>query len=301
LANQDARLPYFNRFDNDGVICCNTTLTSGAPSAHANYNAVQTKLTEHLNNGLTINANYTWSKAMNNSATYFVWSPSSTYSRNDLNRTNVFNLYGVYDLPFGKNQKFLSSSNRLLNYAVGGWEISGNTTWMSGLPFTPTYAECSSDQDVDDNSSDGVLCRPNGSALNFPLSASSFNTATHSVRYFTPVAPLTNNGTTSGPFTRPAFGQFGNIGRNSFVGPREFMADATLVKNFPITERVKGQFDFQAFNVFNHPALGIPTEGNETNGPCIDCALSSGTVGQIIGLDPNVNMRQLAFALRVLF
>ncbi len=140
LANQDARLPYFNRFDNDGVICCNTTLTSGAPSAHANYNALQTKLTQRFNNGLTINANYTWSKAMNNSATYFVWSPSSTYSRNDLNRTNVFNIYGVYDLPFGKNQKFLNSNKRLINYAIGGWEISGNGSWMSGLPFTPTYA-----------------------------------------------------------------------------------------------------------------------------------------------------------------
>ena len=301
LANQDARLPYFNKFDSNGIICCNTSLTSGAPSAHANYNAIQTKLTQRFNSGLTLNANYTWSKAMNNSATYFVWSPSSTYSRNDLNRTNVFNIYGLYDLPFGRNQKFLSHSNRLVNYAVGGWELSGNGSWMSGLPFTPTYNECSSDQDVDNSVSGGVLCRPNGSASGFPLSAHSFNTATHSVTYFAPVAPLTDNGTTSGPFTRPQFGQFGNIGRNSFVGPREFMADATLIKNFPITERVKGQFDFQAFNVFNHAALGIPTEGNETNGPCIDCAVSSGTVGQIIGLDPNVNMRQLAFALKVLF
>jgi hypothetical protein len=301
LANQDARMPYFNRFDNNGVICCNTSLTSGAPTAHANYNALQAKLTQRFKSGLTINANYTWSKAMNNSGTYFVWSPSSTYSRNDLNRTNVFNIYGVYDLPFGKNQKFLNSNNRLISYAVGGWEISGNGSWMSGLPFTPTYNECSSDQDVDNNVSGGVLCRPNGSASNFPLSAHSFNTATHSVTYYTPVAPLTDNGMSSGPFTRPAFGQFGNIGRNSFVGPREFMADATLIKNFLITERVKGQFDFQAYNVFNHAALGIPTEGNETNGPCIDCAVSSGTVGQIIGLDPNVSMRQLAFALKALF
>jgi hypothetical protein len=301
LANQDARMPYFNRFDNDGVICCNTTLTSGAPSAHANYNGLQTKFTQRFNSGLTINANYTWSKAINYSGTYFAQDKSVTYSRNDLNRTNTFNLYGVYSLPFGKSQKFLNSGNRLINYAVGGWEIAGNSSWLSGLPFTPTYNECSSDQDVDTNVSGGVLCRPNGSASNFRLSASSLNTATHSVTYFTPVAPLTNNGSTSGPFTRPAFGQFGNIGRNSFVGPREFIADATLIKNFPIAERVKGQFDFQAFNVFNHPALGTPTEGNQTNGPCIDCLASSGTVGQIIGLDPNVNQRQLAFALRVSF
>jgi hypothetical protein len=298
LANQAIRRPLYDRFDHDGVVCCNSDITSGAPVAHSNYNAMQTKLSERLKGGLSLQANYTWSKAMNNSTTYFYWDPSVTYSRYDLNRTSVFNLYGTYDLPFGKGKMFANTDSRLMNYLVGGWQLSGNSTWESGLPFTPTYAECAAEQDIDNNSSSDVLCRPNGSANDFPLSAPSFNPATHSVTYFTPGAPLTSEGAISGPFQRPGFGQFGNIGRNSFVGPREFATDASLIKNFAATERVNGQFQFQAFNVFNNPALWTPSLVG-TNGPCIDC--TTGTPGQITSLDPNFNMRQLQFAVRLSF
>jgi hypothetical protein len=302
LGNVNARMPLFNRFNNNGVVCCNTSLNSVAPSAHANYNGLQTSLKEQLRGGLSLNANYTWSKAMNNSGTYFNQDPGLTYSRNDLNRTNVFNLYGVYDLPFGHGQKYASGANGLVNYAIGGWALSGTSTWMSGLPFTPTYAECNADEDVDTSVSNGVLCRPNGSPMSLPHGARAFNTATHTVTFFTPVAPLSQNGSSSGPFQRPAFGTVGNSGRNSFTGPREFLANASLSKTFPITQRVNGQFIVQASNLFNHPALSLPTASNETNGPCIDCSLSAGgTPGQIVGLDQNVNMRQLQFAVRVSF
>jgi len=101
---------------------------------------------------------------------------------------------------------------------------------------------------------------------------------------------------TSGAFTRPAFGTFGNIGRNSFVGPRDFLADVSLMKNLSFTERIKGQFQFQAFNVFNHTALDIPTA---SNGVCIDC--TTNTAGTITSLEPNTNMRQLQFAARISF
>jgi hypothetical protein len=298
LANQTAREPYFNKFDNNGVVCCNTTLVSVAPQARANYNALQTKLTERISSGLSLQANYTWSKAMNYNSEYFAFQPSATYSRNDLNRTNIFNLYGTYELPFGKGKMFTNSNNTLVNDLVGGWQINGNSTWEGGLPFTPTYAECSSEQDVDVNSTSGYLCRPNGTASGFPLKVQTFNPVSHSARYFAPVAPLTSEGASSGPFTRPGFGQFGNIGRNSFVGPSEFIADASLIKKVPITERVQAEFQFQAFNVFNHPALALPTQFG-TNGPCIDC--TTGTPGVISGLDPNITMRQLQFAARVSF
>jgi hypothetical protein len=177
--------------------------------------------------------------------------------------------------------------------------LSGQTTWESGRPFTVTYAECGNDQDLDTNfGSPGVTsdCRPNGSANGFAMSASSLNASTHSRQYFTPVAPLTVNGMTSGAFSRPAFGTFGNIGRNSFVGPRDFFADVSLIKDIPITERFKGQFQFQAFNVFNHAALDIPSA---SNGRCIDC--TTNTTGTITSLEPNTNMRQLQFAARISF
>ncbi len=92
----------------------------------------------------------------------------------------------------------------------------------------------------------------------------------------------------------PAFATFGNVGRNSFRGPNQFIADASLMKDIPMTERVKGQFQFQAFNVFNHPALDIP---NSSGARCVDC--SNG--GVISNIDSNVPMRQLQFAFRVEF
>ena len=287
LTNQLARRPLYNTFDNDGVLCCNTTVNSAAPAATENYNGLQTKVVQRFHNSTTLQANYTWSKAMNYADPYFVWTPSVNYSRNDLNRTNVFNLFGSYELPFGRNKAFLNDGGAL-NYIVGGWRLSGDSTWMSGLPFTPTYAECAADQDVDTS---GIDCRPNGSAGSFPLSARSFNPMTHSVVYYTTVAPLTSAGAQSGPFQRPSFGTFGNVGRNSLVAPSEFLADAALIKRFPLTERFDGQFQFQAFNMFNHPALAVP--GNK----CIDC--TTGTPGQITSLDPNIGMRQLQFAFRI--
>lgn len=289
LANQAARRPLFNKFNNDGVLCCNTTVNSTAPAATENYNGLQTKFVQRFHNDVTLQANYTWSKAQNYADPYFVWNPSVNHSRNDLNRTNVFNLFGSYELPFGKDKAFLNSGGAM-NYIIGGWRLSGDSTWMSGLPFTPTYAECAADQDVDTS---GIDCRPNGSANGFARGAQSLNSAKHSVTYFTPVAPLASTGSSSGPFQRPAFGTFGNIGRNSFAGPTEFLADASLIKRFALTEYLDGQFQFQAFNVFNHPSLAVPSN------KCIDC--TTGNPGQITSLDPNVGMRQLQFAVRIEF
>jgi hypothetical protein len=127
----------------------------------------------------------------------------------------------------------------------------------------------------------------------FALKAGGFDPVTHTVRLFTPMAvPVGTAGASQ--FLLPAFGTFGNVGRNSFHGPNQYLADVSLLKDIPMTERVRGQFQFQAFNVFNHPALDIP---NSSGARCVDC--SNG--GVISNVDPNVGMRQLQFALRVEF
>ena len=283
------------------VTCCSSGMNSDSPSGRATYHALQTKLEQRLSHGVQFNANYTWSKATNfaNDAAFTNYKRYS-YGRNDTNRAQVFVLSGIAQLPFGRDRMFLSQANRVVDTLVGGWNLSGQTTWESGRPFTPTYGECGADQDLDTNfggpgsTSD---CRPNGSASSFALNAGGFNTSTHSQKYFTPVAALTTNGAAAGPFSRPAFGTFGSIGRNSFVGPRDFFSDVALIKDIPITERVKGQFQFQAFNVFNHTALDLPTA---SSGRCIDCTTSN-TSGTITSLESNSTMRQLQFAARISF
>jgi hypothetical protein len=308
LADRDARRPLFDRFSNtylgQPVICCSQDITSTAPSARANYNALQTTLEKRFSNGLQFTANYTWSKAMNYGSTYFAQDPRVEYGPNDTNRNQLLVLSGLYQLPFGKGKQFFDTGNRWINYAVGGWQIAGTTTWESGLPFTPTYAECGQDQDIDTNSgTPGTSsdCRPDkvpSAAL--AENVGSLDPATHSRSYFAPVAALTTPGANVGPFVRPAFGTIGNIGRNSLRGPNDYFADASLFKNFDITEKVKGQFQFQAFNVFNHVPLGVPSANNAR---CIDCSAG----GVITSVDPAVSgtgspyMRQLQFGARVQF
>lgn len=306
-AGNTLRRPYYNKYvgtyEGQTVTCCSNSMTSAQANGRAVYNALQTKLNQRVTHGLSFNANYTWSKASNyaNDAAFANYKKYS-WGRNDTNRTHIFVLSGVYQLPFGKNQMFLSHANKAVDLIAGGWTLSGQTTWESGRPFTPTYAECGSDQDLDTgyaNPGTTSLCRPNGDASAFPLSVGSYDTTTHSRRYFTPVAAMATNGAVSGPFSRPQIGHFGNIGRLSMVGPRDFFADASISKDFPITERFKGQFQFQAFNVFNHAALDIPTS---TYGVCVDCsAASQSAAGTITSLEPNSTMRRLQFAARVTF
>jgi hypothetical protein len=308
LADQAARRPYFDKFTNtylgQTVICCSQDITSTAPAARANYNSMQATVEKRFSNGLQFLANYTWSKAMNYGTTYFAQDPRVEYGASDTNRNQLFVLSGLYQLPFGKGKQFFDTSNRWINYAVGGWQISGTTTWESGLPFTPTYNECSQDQDIDTNSgSPGTSsdCRPDKvPGDSFSTSVGSLDPVTHSRGYFTPVAALSTPGSVSGPFARPAFGTIGNVGRNFLRGPNDYYADASLFKDFGITERVKGQFQFQAFNVFNHVPLGVPIANNAR---CIDCSAG----GIITGVDTAVSgsgqpyMRQLQFGARIQF
>ena len=304
-AGNTLRRPYYNQFvgtyEGQPTICCSNSMSSAAPSGRAIYNGLQAKLDKRLGNGLSFNANYSWSKAENyaNDAAFTQYKRYS-WGRNDTNRAQIFVFSSVYSLPFGKSGKYFANANRLVDSLIGGISLAGQATWESGRPFTPTYQECGADQDLDTNyGSPGTTsdCRPDGTASNFPVQAGSLNTNNHSRPFFTPVAPLATAGAASGPFLRPAFGIFGNSGRNSLTGPRDFFSDVSFIKDVPVTERIKGQFQFQAFNVFNHAPLDIP---DSSNSRCIDCTVAQGA-GIITSLEPNSTMRRLQFAARVTF
>jgi hypothetical protein len=98
------------------------------------------------------------------------------------------------------------------------------------------------------------------------------------------------SGDSVGGWARPNIATFGNIQRNSFTGPGEFLSDMSIFKNFTITESVKAQFQAEFFNVFNHPVYANPNN-------CIDC---SGN-GVINSLEANSQMRQFQMGFRVTF
>ena len=183
----------------------------------------------------------------------------------------------IYELPFGKGKHFLSNVSTPMNYIVGGWELANNTTWMGGLGFNLSYANCGLD-------TDSGVCFPN---IVGPIKFD------RKVNDYFELAPslLASNGQTSGPWQRPMFGTFGDSGRNTFEGPEWFDSDLSVIKNFPVKEQMRIQFRADAYNVFNHANLNVP------NG-CVDCG---GASGQITSLASNASMRKMQFGLRFEF
>ncbi len=273
--SKNERRPYFARYG------WSQDLSFFGNDAPAYYDALQAKLDKRFNNGLQFVAHYTWSKNLSHDGGYANIDPQVNYGPDDFNRKHVFSVSSVYELPIGRGKRFMGNANRVVNLLVGGFQLNTTTNWSSGLPWSASYNECNSDQDVG-------ICRPLLIG-DLKTGAGHFDPVAGSVPFYTPVAAMPANGDVSGPFQRPAIGTFGS-GRNAFTGPRFFNSDFSLFKNFAITERVGAQFRFEAFNVFNHVNLNNPNN-------CIDCTGS----GLITSLAPNAQMRQLNFGMKVSF
>lgn len=297
-ASRDERAPYNRVFRTpytfaDGttatVVCCSGSqeISWLGNDGTNKYNAFQVKLNQRAAKGLTFIAHYTYSKSYDNDGSY-VANYNVGWGRADFNRDQVFVFAPIYELPFGKGKQFLGGASRALDLLVGGWQVNAAMTIGSGLPWTPSYKECDQDKDTGP-------CRPNKvGSFHTGISGSGGN-----VRFFTPVDPLTTNGATSGGWSRPNVGTFGNIQRNSFTGPGEFKTDMSFFKTFTVTERVKAQFRAEFFNIFNHPVYGF-NANQSGSGTGIDDP-NAGKITSLEGVGGQGTMRQFQVGVRAEF
>jgi len=272
--------PYFAKFGwTQGITYYND-------SFNTHYNSLQATIDRHFSQGLQFTGRYTWQRAFNDGGDYQDIDSRVDYGRFDDLREQEFQVYGNYNLPFGRHGLFLNNGPRWIDYVVGGYELNSSLNLSSGLPFTPSYGECGSDIP------DGP-CMPNKSGSKLPLKLSGFlaSGGTGTRNYFSPGPTFGTNGSASGVFTRPQIDQFGNVGRNNYFGPWFFTDDISMIKSIPIWEQVKAQFRIDAFNAFNHISPGNP--GND----CIDCSGAGIITGMAIGTFP----RQLEFSATVTF
>ena len=117
-----------------------------------------------------------------------------------------------------------------------------------------------------------------------------------------------NNPTTHEWFNVQAFAlqpqyAFGNLGRNTVIGPPLFSVDSSLKKDVKFTERLNLQLRLDAFNIFNHPNFGSPNNGlvaNKLNANGVPIP-GSGGFGTITSLNSGVSMRQLQVSLKLVF
>jgi hypothetical protein len=301
----------------DQLTCC-----SDSPGdyfgndADNKYNALQVKVDKRVSKGLQFLAHYTYSRAYFYDASYFSVDRKYAYGPDDFNRNHAFVINTVYELPIGKGKMFMSNAGRAMDLVVGGWQLTNTLNYSGGLPWTPSLGECG-------QISDAGPCRPDAIG-NATLKTGTTRDANGFLLWFTPLPngalsqslpEIKNSPTditgqndqclvarpTSGGFSLPACGHIGNVTRNSYRGPRGFYSDMALAKTFNITERYKGQFRFDAYNVFNHPVLAFSsTQGNT----CIDCGGDSGRISDIENNNSPGSpsgMRQLQFGFRFTF
>ena len=251
-------------------------ITDYSNNFDSHFNSMQVSLAKQFSKGLSLNANYAWQRATSYATGYSTWSKAAVKGRDSQLRQQQIIIYGLYQLPFGKNKMFLSHANNLTNEIIGGWQLSPVLNYSSGLPFTLGYSTCGN------QIPGGVPCQVNGNPGAFQPHFSGF--PGNGLVYFK-AQPL---GTT---FTAPALDQIGDVGRNSVFGPHMFNTDLAVQKDFPIREVATVQFRMDAFNVFNHINYGLPS-GN------ID---QDGAIGNGPFPDGSSHPRQLQFSFRVQF
>jgi hypothetical protein len=300
VGTHGAHLPYMwdpNQPDNSNPAACLSNPSGACPRAYpdyltmqyidsagkSSYNSLQVKVEKHYSNGMAVIGAYTYGKSLDTNSTYGGTSASANFPENSYDRAaekgrsdfdyrQRFSLAYVYDLPFGSTR--LKSSNRVVNYAVRGWEVAGIAMVQSGAPFTPTV-DGNPSHNVDGND------RPN------IVPGVSFYPAHQTVeQWLNPAA-----------FSTPAQYTYGNAGRDILNGPGEAAWDFSIIRNFPLGESKKLEFRAEMFNVLNTPNFTLP------NGDASSASFGviGNTVQPIAGQasggpgDP----RQIQFALRL--
>ncbi len=236
------------------------------PDAPSYYNSLQTKLTWRLSGGSSIGAVYTFSRAINwddseeVSTTFGVqggflfWAYPAYRDRNKalatFDRTHNLSIYGVYELPFGPKQKW--AKNGILGAIAGGWQVNWLLSKLSGNPLTLLGggAQVNAPGNLQTPDQIGPLHILGGVGPAPVTGASTSCPPTDlSCHYFDPSA-----------FAAVPASQirFGTSGRNNVRGPGLFNLDASLFRDFRVTERVKFQIRAEMFGATNTPHYGNP-------------------------------------------
>ena len=150
----------------------------------------------------------------------------------------------VYDLPFGRGKKFGGGWHPLLNAIAGGWQLSGIWTFQSGFPL-PILTQNSFGQGINNINQGWGGARPH--LLSDPV----LTKGSRGERIQQWVQP--------DAFRFPAPFTFGSAPRLLPIrgdGIKNF--DVSIIKFFPIRERMNVEFRAEAFNLFNRPQFGLP-------------------------------------------
>jgi hypothetical protein len=227
----------------------------GCSCSSSEYNALQIQVQRRLGGGVAFGANYTLAKSVDDvsndtrgAGTELVV-PSDPHrleldhGRSDFDVRHTVRGHAIWDLPFGRGQRFLSTASGLVNGLVSGWQINGILDASSGFPFTVfsgfhTFTFYDSGTRVATTSGNGTTNRAN---YNGSESVGQVRETERGVEFF--------NADERALFETPEAGDTGSV-RNIFTGPGYFQVDFGVFKNINIS-RHRLELRVEVFNLFN--------------------------------------------------
>ncbi len=219
-------------------------------SGYSNYDGLSVQFRRSFSYGFQGEISYTWSHALDtisNGGAGLPFSFCSGCGLTTLSSPSVGNNYGSadYDIRHNMLADFVwdtpwKPGNRIIRNVLGNWTVSGKFFVRSGTPFSVIDSLLAGSVSPSINAT--MLASTVG-PVNTNCGVSAVNTPCFSAANFVPAETESS---------------FGNLGRNAFRGPGYVDVDASLFKNFNVTERMRFQFGASAYNSLNHPHFQNP-------------------------------------------
>jgi len=251
----------------------------------SSYNGLAVRFTKRLGSNMFLQAAYTYSHALDIGITDDFSASNCCFKtidkgNGDYDVRHRFVLSYVYDLPFGKGQRYFSGATGALNKLVGGWQVSGITTFSTGqyeTAYLPVDWQIMGTFSTSFPEKVGPAYTPKASrTIGDWYNINSFTYPGCPVGVFSPTTADCPN----------ALHIQGDTARNSMEIPGINNWDLAAFKHIPITERLNTEFRAEFYNAWNHTQFAAP-----------GLSLVPGTFGVITYLLEPPRVIQLAFKL----
>jgi hypothetical protein len=235
------------------------------PAGFSSYNGVQFNFNHRWSQGMQLLASFTISKYLDNAEGYEGWTSGASNSiRNWYNTSAEKSLNPddipkslvvsyIYELPFGRGKRFGSGASTPVDAVLGGWQVSGVSTFKDGFPL-PIYAASNNTNSFGGNQRPNQVGNPH---IQKPTINQWFNT---------------------NAFAQPAPFTFGNLPRYmpNLRAPGLNNWDLAIQKWWKWREKLRFQFRAEMYNAFNHTNFYAP-----------DTTLGDPAFGKINGASPS--------------
>lgn len=244
------------------------------------YHALQVSVRRRIHSDFYLSLRYTWAHAIDDvqDSGLFATQPQSNddfraeRGNGSSDVRHSFSYDFVWQLPMGRGKSLMSDIEGLADKFVSGWQLSGLVLLRSGVATTVFIGT--------NTSGTGNLINQRPAAVG---GVSPYPRRRTVDQWLNPAA-----------FSMPEVGTIGNLGRNTVFGPGLVQVDLALLKNTPISERIRSQLRLEMYNVLNHHNFAQPNTvlGNPAFGRILS------TLGRTLGMGTS---RQVQLAIRISF